>query len=102
MAKGRKTGGRRKGTPNKAKAELLAMIQDKYPDYHPVLAMCEVANDLSNSVELRFSASREISQYVEPKRKSTEHAGADGGPVQLAVITGLPGSPNSEVSGDSE
>ena len=96
MAVGRKTGGRKKGTPNKAKGELLALIKDKWPNYHPVLAMCEVANDPSNSVELRFAANKEVSQYIEPKRKSTEHAGADGGPVQISVITGLPGSPNSE------
>jgi len=35
---GRKTGGRQKATPNKPKKELLSAIQERWPEYHPVLA----------------------------------------------------------------
>ena len=56
--KGRKTGGRTKGTPNKAKAELLEKIQRKWHNYHPVLAMAALANDETQPIELRFKPIR--------------------------------------------
>jgi hypothetical protein len=81
MALGRKTGGRQKGTPNKDKGALLATIREKYPDYHPILAMAAVANDESVTPEMRFQAHKEIAPYIEPKRKATELTGADGEPL---------------------
>jgi hypothetical protein len=52
--KGRKTGGRVKGAPNKAKAELLERIQRKWPNYHPIMAIAALANDNAQPIELRF------------------------------------------------
>jgi len=80
MARGRKTGGRQKGTPNKDKKELLDQMAEKFPDYHPVLAMAAIANDENAGPEMRFQAHKEVAQYVTPKLKSVEHtAGEDGG-----------------------
>ncbi len=44
MAKGIRTGGRKKGTPNNERKELSEMLSEKYPGYHPVMAMAEMAN----------------------------------------------------------
>jgi hypothetical protein len=56
--KGRKTGGRVKGAPNKAKAELLERIQRKWPNYHPVMAIAALANDNAQPIELRFQPNK--------------------------------------------
>ena len=45
MAKGFKTGGRTKGTPNRDKQALRERLSSLYPDYDPILAMVEMAND---------------------------------------------------------
>lgn len=71
-AHGRKTGGRQKGTPNKNKQALLEAIQEKYPGYHPVLAMASIANDESLPLDVRFGAHKEVAQYVTPKLKAVE------------------------------
>lgn len=71
-ADGNKTGGRQKGTPNKNKQALLEAIQDRFPEYHPVLAMAEIANDEKADPAMRFQAHKEVAQYIEPKRKAVE------------------------------
>jgi hypothetical protein len=83
MALGVKTGGRTKGTPNKDKAHFLSLIADRWPDYHPVVAMAGIAHDESLDIELRFAAHKEVAQYVAPKLKAVELTGADGGPAQF-------------------
>ncbi|NIV46836.1 MAG: hypothetical protein GWN46_08515 [Gammaproteobacteria bacterium] len=94
MAKGRKTGGRAKGTPNKDKAALLELIQETVGDqnYHPVVAMAVIANDSSTKevtvegkkrrvpkypLELRAMMHKEVAQYVAPKLKAIEHSAGD-------------------------
>lgn len=94
MAKGRKTGGRAAGTPNKDKAALLELIQEAVgdQDYHPVVAMAVIANDSGTKevrvdgkrrkvpkypLELRAQMHREVAQYVAPKLKAVEHSAGD-------------------------
>ncbi len=67
MAKGTKTGGRTKGTPNKATQEVQAKLDALKCD--PIEGMAEIAMDENNSIELRASMFRELAQYVAPKRK---------------------------------
>ena len=93
MAKGTKTGGRKAGTPNKDKAELLQQIRDHIgdQDYHPVFAMAEIAVDEKMGNDMRFSAHREVAQYVAPKLKSVEHtADVDGLGLNLHMSLGPP------------
>lgn len=59
------------------------MLAERWPGYHPVLAMAAIANDEAVELETRFQAHKEVAQYVEPKRKAIEHTGAEGGPVAL-------------------
>jgi hypothetical protein len=83
MALGKKTGGRTKGSLNAPKAALFAMMAERWPDYHPVIAMAEIANDPAVELDTRFAAHKEVAQYVEPKRKAVEVTGEGGGPVSL-------------------
>jgi hypothetical protein len=75
---GLKTGGRTKGTPNKPKKMLLEAIQSRWPDYHPVIAMVELAHDSQLPIELRFQCHKEIAYYIEPKRKAVDVSGEFG------------------------
>ncbi|RLW63582.1 MAG: hypothetical protein B6D73_15185 [gamma proteobacterium symbiont of Stewartia floridana] len=86
MAKGKKTGGRQAGTPNKDKQPLLDALRERFPDYHPVLAMAEIANDEEAPRELRFQAHKEVSQYIEPKRKALEVSQGKGEPFVFNMV----------------
>jgi len=72
--KGNKTGGRKKGSPNKDKQELIDMIQEKFPEYHPLLAMAEIANDDKSDKNLQLQASKEVAKYIVPQLKSVDHS----------------------------
>jgi hypothetical protein len=68
--KGLKTGGRLPGTPNKKSLEVRELIAKTYPDYHPLLALCEIAVDKNNDVALRLQANKEVAKYVCPQLKT--------------------------------
>ncbi len=92
--------GRKKGTPNTDKKELLAAIRDAVgdQDYHPVVQLALVATDTTMvkvtetkrgkvfeievakySDELKVSAAKEVAQYIAPKLKAIEHSAGDDG-----------------------
>ena len=60
------------GTPNRPKRQLLALLQEKYPGYHPVVEMAAIAHDMTNDVTLRAQMHKEVAQYVTPKLKAIE------------------------------
>lgn len=70
MAKGLKTGGRQKGTPNIRIQEAMAILEELNCD--PIEGMARIANDESNSIELRAKMYSELAPYIYPKRKSIE------------------------------
>jgi len=74
-----KTGGRKKGTPNKASQALLELVREAVgdKDYHPVVAMAMVAVDEDVEPSLRFQANKEVAQYCAPKLKAIEHSVSD-------------------------
>lgn len=74
----RQGAGRKKNVPNKDKRELVDRLNKKFPNWDPVMAMAEMANDKKNGIDLRFAASKEVAQYIHPKRKAIEHSGPDG------------------------
>lgn len=95
MANGEKTGGRQKGSLNKPKRALLALLRERYPNYHPVLEMAKIAHE-TDDPGLAAQMHKEIAQYVEPKLKAMELTGKDGGPVQITRIELVPLSGNSK------
>ena len=95
MAGGRKPGqtdggGRKKGTPNKKTAELIDLVNEACPGFHPIVAMAKIAHlgvietlDIPSGKmitrliadEHRIKCVSEVSQYLFPKRKAVEHSG---------------------------
>lgn len=84
MAKGKKTGGREQGTPNRDRKHLIERLNDMFPGYDPVLAMAAIANDKKLDINLRFQANKEVAKYVSPQLKSIDLAG-QGGPTKITV-----------------
>lgn len=70
--KGTKTGGRKKGTPNTERKELNEMLTDKYPGYHPVMAMADIANNKRNNLSIIFQANKEVAKYICPQLKAVD------------------------------
>jgi len=76
---------RKAGQTNQPKRALLSLIQEKWPNYHPVLEMADLANDPEADISLRFNANKEVAQYVAAKRKAIELTGKEGGPLQVVA-----------------
>lgn len=73
MAKGRKTGGRTKGTPNRATAEKAAAIEAS--GLTPLDYMLSVMRDESLMPPLRLDAAKAAAQYVHPRLSAVELSG---------------------------
>jgi len=85
MAEGRKTGGRQKGTPNKATADVQARLDALGCD--PIEGMARIAMDEKSPPELRGRMFAELAGYIAPKRKAIEIE-ADPGTFATYVIYG--------------
>lgn len=90
MARGRKTGGRTKGTPNKRTVEVMEKLETLGCD--PIAGLAQLAMDPSNSPELRGRMYAELAGYVAAKRKAVEVNAAQQEPVifQLGITRNAP------------
>ncbi|MFN0318448.1 MAG: hypothetical protein ACKVQA_25765 [Burkholderiales bacterium] len=70
MAKGQKTGGRQKGTPNRRTMELAERLDLLGCD--PLEGMARIAMDSETPPELRGRMYAELAQYVYPKRRAVD------------------------------
>ena len=87
MAKGFKTGGRTKGTPNRDKQALRERLSSLYPDYDPILAMVEMANDVALEPSMRLDCHKTIANYIHPKMRSIEHIIEDEPqPISITIV----------------
>ena len=75
---------RPKGSRNKPKRALLALLQEQYPNYHPVLEMARIAHDTEDE-SIRANMHKEVAKYVEPMLKAVEVTGDEGGPVKVVI-----------------
>ena len=75
MAAGYKTGGRTKGTPNKATATVIETLARLGCD--PIEGMARLAMDERNTAELRGRMFAELANYVASKRKAVEMSSDD-------------------------
>ena len=89
MAKGKKSGGRQKGTPNKATAQRQREVAAS--GEVPLEYLLKVMRDEHASLEARFEAAKAAAPYVHPKLASVEHAGEETGPIQI-VLTSVDGA----------
>jgi hypothetical protein len=113
-----KTGGRKKGTPNKITLDLIALLEEKgfNPAAKLVLVYRKAAKEWERHEEIfdaiqskRISfemtpltetkaptylgimekAASELMQYVYPKRKAVEVSGPGGGPIETKDVSSL-------------
>lgn len=82
--KGERRGGRAKGTPNVNRQELQQTISEGLaksgfdPNFNPLVYLAQLAADPIKNDDLRFSAAKEVAQYLFAKRKAIEHSGNIG------------------------
>ena len=86
MAKGKKTGGRQKGTPNKATADLKALASKHGPA--AIEAILVLAKTAENETT-RLAAWRELLDRGYGKPAQYNEIGG-GAPIRLIVETGVP------------
>lgn len=67
MAKGIKTGGRKKGTPNRNTRAIVERLQQEHPNYCPLSELARIALDESTSVDLKIKCNQTIASYIVPK-----------------------------------
>jgi hypothetical protein len=87
MAAGLKTGGRKKGTPNKRTMELAERLEAMGCD--PLEGMARIAMDPESPPELRGRMYAELAQYVYPKRRAID-TGETGNVVAISINFGKP------------
>ena len=62
--------GREKGSKNKVSAAVRELIEEAYPDWNPVLAMADMAQDESLENSVRVQCMKEVAGYMYPKKKA--------------------------------
>lgn len=80
MAKGKKTGGRQKGTPNKRTTELFAELEAE--GEMPLAYMLRRMRDPQLDWRYRDDMAKAAAPYCHARLAATEVTGKDGGPVQ--------------------
>ena len=82
MARGFKSGGRTKGTPNRKTQEVVERLEALGCD--PIEGMARIAMNEANPPELRGRMFAELAGYVAPKRKAVEYSATDGSGFQFS------------------
>ena len=86
MAKGKKTGGRQKGTPNKSTVkaiEDMATMLDLNPDANPVEFLLAIMRCPDLQLLTRMKAAKDVLPYVLPSLQSIAHTGDKDSPVAV-------------------
>jgi len=64
---------------------VLELLQEKYPEYHPLIAVAKLAHSTEDE-RLEFDCHKTLSRYVEPELKSVEVSQAPPDSGLLKVI----------------
>jgi len=89
VAKGKKTGGRVAGTPNKNNQSIMDKLAEL--DCDPLEGMAKIAKAAMAEGEFVLAGTmyKELAQYVAPKRKSIEMSGEMGIDVYADIMVGF-------------
>jgi hypothetical protein len=79
-----KSGGRQKGTPNKATAAKAAEVAAS--GLTPLDYLLSVMRDDQVPRPERVDAANKAAPYIHPKLASIEHTGEDGGPLIVQIV----------------
>lgn len=91
MAKGIKTGGRRKGSRNKRTEAQAAAIECS--GLTPLDFMLGVLRDPEHDYDVRLDAAKAAAPYVHPKLANIELTGKDKGPLEVSIVRYSPTQP---------
>lgn len=83
MALGKKTGGRSKGTPNKASAAKAAEIEAS--GLTPLDYMLSIMRDEANPRDMRLDAAHKAAPFVHPKLTAIQHSGDQDNPIHHVI-----------------
>jgi hypothetical protein len=84
MAKGQKTGGRKKGVPNKRTQALQVAVENS--GLTPLDFMLTVLRDQEQDYDVRLDAAKSAAPYIHPKLANIELTGRDKGPLEVNVV----------------
>ena len=79
-------GGRVTRMPRSGSEELLEMIREEFPSYHPVLSMVRMAHEEGLEDNLRLQAHKEVANYVLPKLRQVDVRVEQEEDMQLHVV----------------
>ena len=83
--KRQKTGGRKKGTPNKKSQEITDRLAEI--DCDPIMGMARIAVEAESNGEFVLAGNmyKELAQYIAPKRKAVEVSGDPEFPLETVT-----------------
>jgi hypothetical protein len=84
MATGLKTGGRRRGTPNRATASKRDQILGS--GMSPLDFMVSVFRDEAQPLALRLDAARSVAPYCHPRLSTVDVGSHEDKPLQVQII----------------
>lgn len=84
MAKGKKTGGRKKGSRNLRTEAQAAAIECS--GLTPLEFMLNVLRDPQQDYDVRLEAAKSAAPYVHPKLANIELTGKDKGPLEISIV----------------
>ena len=82
--------------------QLLALIQEKYPAYHPILHAADIAHDAEVSVSIHMDAIKTMLKYTTPDVKSIDINSRIGGNVDKLELLAFGLNDLEDVVGDAE
>jgi hypothetical protein len=94
-----KTGGRERGTPNKATKSVAEKLDALGCD--PIEGLARLATDDDNPVEIRMRCFIELAQYKHPKRRPTDGEQRECPVINLNNFADTSGD-SSDVRGESQ
>lgn len=83
MAKGLKTGGRKKGAPNKSTLKRKESLAAS--GLNPVDYLLQVMRDTGNDTGIRIDAAKAVAPYLHPKLANVQISGDQDNPLQHNV-----------------
>ena len=78
--------GRKHGSVTKLSREVHLRLELMGVD--PIEGMARIAEDRKQDMALRGKMYAELAQYCYPKRRSVEHSGPGGEPIEINALTG--------------
>lgn len=91
MARGRKTGGRRRGSLNQRTLAMQESLAALGEDVTPLAFLISVYRNAGLPIELRVHAASKAAPFVHRSLKSIEQSGENGGPQRVIVSWNMTG-----------